>query len=364
MITILVALSSILAVQSPDDFARALEVALNKGDVATFDKAFDADAFYDRAVGKTELSATIAKLLKPLIQSGCVSQAVFTLSAPAYKFLRVRTVDGQSRALFRLVRAGGAFAYHDLVLDGQSRIVDVFQYHAGEFHSATARRFFVPDDAALKTFNQLKSPTDGDLAAATQASPFWKLSELRQEGDAKKVLAYFDEKKADLVKVRLAHVTRVDAARETDKATHDKAVAEMLEAFPDDATTHLAAILGFIRYRQLEKAIDAIDRLDKAVGGDGFLNVMRATAHLEAEIDLPKARAFAEKLTDAEPTLQIGWLTLIGIHATAKDFKELARCLTLFEKHTKQSIGDLALVPLYAEFMKSPEYAEWMKGRP
>ncbi len=54
---------------------------------------------------------------------------------------------------------------------------------------------------------------------------------------------------------------------------------------------------------------------------------------------------------------------MIGIHATAKDFKELARCLTLFEKHTKQSIGDLATVPLYAEFMKSTEYAEWMKGR-
>ncbi len=359
-------LASLLIAQSPDDCARALEADLNKGDVASFDRTFDSDAFYDRVVGKTELSAPMAGLLKPLLRSACVSQAVFILPEPACKFLRVRTVDGQTRALFRLVTSGGRFAYHDLVLaprDGKLRIVDVFQCHAGEFHSATARRFFVPADEALDVLNLLRAPTPGDLTATTQDAPFFKLSELHQQRDWKGVLALFADKKADLAKVRLAHVLRIDAAREVDKASHEKAVAGMLEAFPDDAAAHVAAIVGFIRYGQVEKAIDAIDRLDKAVGGDVFLNVLRASAHLEAQADLPKARALAEKATAEEPALGIGWLTLIGIHAAAKDFKELARCLTLYEKHGKMIIGDLTMVPLYAEFVKSPEYAEWMKGR-
>ena len=136
----------------------------------------------------------------------------------------------------------------------------------------------------------------------------------------------------------------------------------MLQSFPGDPAADLAAVAGFIQYKKLDKALETIDRLEKAVGGDVYLNSLRASARL-ASGDAAKARALAATVTEQEPTLDQGWTTLLRVNLALKDFREVARCLSLVEKHLEITFGDLSTDKTYEEFIKSPEYADWMKGR-
>ena len=120
------------AMEQATGLAKTLEAALNSKDVAKGDATFDVDVLLDRVmVGVTtspEFSSgfrTGAKkdsLLGRMIQAGA--------STTTYHFLRVRQVNGDVRALFRMTKGNGGVNYSEWVLgkdaQGQPKFVDLY----------------------------------------------------------------------------------------------------------------------------------------------------------------------------------------------------------------------------------------------
>ncbi len=349
------------------DFAGALETAVAKGDTLTLDLALDPDAFFDRVVGATKLTPATVDFFKPMIRMTFASSQIFAVVKPpmAWKFLRVRKADDGIRALFRMTGAGGAFHYHEYLLAGEPpsfRIVDYHVLNFGGFQSEMTRRSLMPSPEALKVLNMLQAPTPGDFMMDFKENLLNRLSNLYTAGEYRKALDLFYEKPATFKTIRIAQVLHINAARMIDQPTHQKAIDDMQEFFKDDPAISIASFGGYMRFKQKDRALEAVNLIDKAVGGDIFLNVTRASIHYECD-EPAKALDLARIVTEKEPSLAHGWWTLLGAQLTLKKYQDLAHSLTLAEKHLGMDFGDLKDVDVYADFTKSPEYAEWMKSR-
>jgi hypothetical protein len=349
------------------EFARRLEKAVAEGELITLDMAMNADAFYDRVVGATKLSPGLVGFLKPMIRTSFTSEPYFAIAKgrATWKFLRIRKADDGLRALFRLTGQGGAYSYHDLLLapDGDRfQISDYYVLNFAGFQSDLVRRSLIPSPQTLDVLNQLLRPTAGDFMMDYGSNPLNQFSQLVTAGEYRKALDKYDENVGVLKNVAIAQVMRINAARSIDQKAHANAVQQMSDVFKNDPAVDMAALGGYLEFGALEKALGTIDRIEKAVGSDVFLNILRANAYM-GDKQSAKARDLYRSVTEAEPTLDQGWWGLINVHLAAKEFKDVARCLDAVEKNLNVTLGDLAQIDAYKDFVASPEYAAWMKGR-
>jgi hypothetical protein len=348
-------------------FAKSVEAAVAKEGPAGFDRFLNGEAFYALVTENVILSEPMVELLKPLILMTASSKALFAVGGEgfSYKFLRMRGEGQAARPLFRIIRKDGVVAYQELLLaskDGVFHIVDVFLINSGEWHSQGVRRTCVPSPSILRIANTLKAPLFEDFSKELRETPSYTIVELTKKRDPKAVLNYFDTQAA-LKSLRFAHVLRINAAAEINREIHGKAVEEMIRAFPDEPIAYLVSLSGYAHHGQYEKAIAAVDKVDRAVGGDPYLRVVRASLDLQAGGDIAKARALVLDATGQDPKLEQAWWTLVDIDLKAKSFRDVASDLKGLEAALSISIGDLTGVEGYADFVKSPEYAEWMRER-
>src|SRR5262249_5809358 len=131
------------------------------------------------------------------------------------------------------------------------------------------------------------------------------------------------------------------------------------------------AELGSIGYHLLRKQYDdvlkAIDRIDTVIGGDPYLNVLRAETLLSAE-HFKEARAAAEKAIEEEPKLQQGYRHRIDIARKESNHADVVTWLkNLVEATgTRPTPAELEADERFTEFVKSPEYRElkaWLAER-
>jgi lipopolysaccharide biosynthesis regulator YciM len=103
-----------------------------------------------------------------------------------------------------------------------------------------------------------------------------------------------------------------------------------------------------------------IDRLDKAIGGDPYLNVLRAGLGAVTS-DFKAAREFVDRALKEEPGLVPGYFALLDISLQEKTYKEALDLLKTLDQTFKIKFSDLATEPDYAGCVKSPQYQEWLK---
>ena len=110
------------------------------------------------------------------------------------------------------------------------------------------------------------------------------------------------------------------------------------------------------------EAIQAIEALDDWIGGDPYLDLMRARAYAESG-DLKTATSFAEKATQREPGLTVAWWRLVAFTLEQNDYKALSATLSAMEEKQHQPVDDLLKDPAFADFLKSNEYRRWTTSR-
>ena len=205
-------------------------------------------------------------------------------SGGSYKLLRLHDVGEQRRGLFRLIRKGGkrgGFNYHDMIYDGESEdvsIVDWFDYSTGERYSDFVRRSYLATVAETdKTLLEGLPGWEGTYAKFIDDFRLLGQSVKDQPEvtlDAFNGLA--DEIKQDK---RILWYRLIAANQIGNRDEYTNALKDLKRFHPDDPSVDIQLIRYFVNREQPEKAIEAIDRLEKMVGGDPYLNVVRYDVH-------------------------------------------------------------------------------------
>ena len=107
------------------------------------------------------------------------------------------------------------------------------------------------------------------------------------------------------------------------------------------------------------EAVAVLDRLGRRVGGDPYLDTMRATMWLEAG-DAGQAAAAADRGIKALPGMaDTHWASLeVGLQTDDFD-RMLDAMIALHDRFGVEFVDDLARQPGYTNFAQSPQHARW-----
>lgn len=339
-------------------FAKEIEKGLAAGRGKAFDSRVDLGALVDKATARVQappqMAAGFGKGLTDNFTFG--DQIVKELQADgaSYKFLRLKRVDGETRALFRLVGPNG-INYHELTLDTtgpRPRVTDVYIYITGESLSQTFRRAFL---------QMAMSEARGKAAAEEFMAEFEKVRQmaaLTREGNGAEAMAVYNTMSPKTQAQKIVQVSRVMAAANLDEKLYAEVMEDYRNRFKDDPTVDLVSIDAHFLRGDFEQATAAVDRVDKAVGGDPYLEVMRGSFSL-AQGKTDEAKARAQKALKAEPGLYQAYDLLLSVSLAQKDHAETARLLGVFEDKFGMEFGDLSNVEDFKPFRQSDAYRKW-----
>ena len=341
--------------------------ALTKPNVPRAAQMIDWDALFERA---TEGDVATERWRRGFIEGAksSGSSLVDTLSkiianGGDITMLGVRTAGGEKRVILRLLLPEGTLNYHEMVLvkdkTGFVRARDFYVYTSGEYFSDTIQRLYLL--AAASDPNVLER-LSGKKNAFVEALPDYKnMMQKVRDGDGKGAIAIYKRLPQDLRKQKSVMIAYVSAASKVgDDVAYGAAMDEMRAAFPNDPGLDLMSIDSFLLKEKYDETLAAIDRVDKAVGGDPYLDVLRANVNLQRG-DVEKAQTFAVRACDREPLLLGGWWSRVSVSLARKDFKETARLLAHIRDEMGVELADLKTVPEYAEFVQSDAYKGFVR---
>ena len=98
------------------------------------------------------------------------------------------------------------------------------------------------------------------------------------------------------------------------------AVQLILDTFPDDHLYSLRLVSFFIANRQYQEAVDAIERFQSGSGiRDGAMESVKSAAAL-AMGNTDDAEKYALQATVVEPSLELGWWSLLRARTRAENY--------------------------------------------
>jgi len=349
-------------------FAADLQKAVDDGDQARTSELIGLTETYKAAVADFDGTPEYRNgLLKACEKKAAAHPFVPMLLAKVrnggqLKLLRVHTVDGRPRALFRTLRADGVVGYLDFLPvrfpDGRLGIEDVYVPASTELFSQSLRRInlaFAAEEGHgppghPATTDRTWTNNEGKWTAMLQAMHAEKWEE------AIKVYKSMPEKMRTNRTVFL-HV--VQAALLWSDAEYIRAVEAFRRDFPDDPAVKVHNVTYYRMTRQHTAAVEAIQHAELVLGGDPCLRAMRAE-EMARGWRFQEARVAAEKAIEEEPTLKWAYLSRIVVSLLEANHPDTLAWMKKMSEATGYEISDLRKDRDFDVFVASSQYREWL----
>ena len=349
-------------------FARQLQQSIRQGESGFLEENFDAAAFVERMFAGRKLPPEIIAEQKKLFAGepplgNALAETV--KQGGKLKFVRLHRQGEEARILFRLLVPGG-FNHYDFVLgarDGKVTIEDVYIFSAGELLSASTLRESLPalgrhNQRVAKTF----SPAEADYLE------YWPqvraIRSAMRRHDPERALTLYRRLPRTVQRQRNVAVLRVYAgvAQGWNSAECARAIAHLKTYFPDSPALQMFLFQYHNERKEYQEMHAVVAALKEATGDTAYAEYLCGNVfHMQKNVVAARA-AFAAALA-VEPDFDDACAALVALALERKEWQEVTRWLTRL-RELGIEFGDLEKAPMYAEYVKTPEYAEWKSSSP
>ena len=264
-------------------FAQEFIEAVTKPNVQRAAMMIDWDILLARATADTyappRFRAGFLKGAKETAQSASYVQqlAKGVEQGAQIKLLSIRGDEGGRSALLRILHSNGGVTYNEMLLtksDGVVRAADVYVYATGEYMSDTMKRMYKFAAGSEPTFMERMQKKKNPVVRIAQQ--YKQMTETVAAGKNQEAVELFKQMPEELRKEKTMLVAYVTASASLDDAQYEAAIDELKKAFPNDSGIDLMLIDGFILKQRYDDALKAIDRLDRDLNGDPYLDILRS----------------------------------------------------------------------------------------
>ncbi len=300
-------------------------------------------------------------------------QGMFVSSFPASKseilgdVIDFQFSEDSGQAVVRYAASGYRYSYHvyELGLDSKGRllIVDWLDYFQGSRFSDEAGQALVmamPSKPSTRNLLQNKTLADGEIFQVGE------LFKAVRDKEAERFFQIFDGLGPLLLQepVILRLNLQLSLAFPTSPRAAN-AVQMIRDTLPDNHLFTLMLLDYFIANRQYQEAIDAIEGLQAGSGiRDGAMESVKSAAAL-AMGDTGNAEKFALQATAVEPSLELGWWSLLRARTRAQDYDGATEALARLEDEFGHTLDARKLER--DRFLKvladTQEYLNWRASR-
>lgn len=288
-----------------------------------------------------------------------------TENGGSLKMLRVHSVNDKKRVLFRILKADGAVDYFDFVVvrhsDGLIGMEDVYMYQSGEMFTQTIRRLLIPIIAQTRDRKNLMRADEDYLKSVPLIKEMVSALKKGQFADAIKNFEELPRSVQDNKTILMYYVLANAQIVEAGDAAYLRAMERFRGLYPNDSSAYFVSIDYYRLRGEYDNALKTIDRIDKEIGGDPYLEVWRGNILMEAT-RYDEARQRFEAAWNAEPTLGIACSLRTKLALVEKNHVDTLKWLKkTAEIYSDDDLGDLEGSQKYADFVKSPQYREWQE---
>lgn len=332
--------------------ARTLEAEISSGHPEVLTEWFDSNAFLDRANDDRQIGAVTMMTLRSEFRDGSVLLSDITTQlreGGRFKFLRIVERDGSLRARFRFLSPTSSLNYHDLLLvpdsSGSAGFVDTYVFYSAEDLSDTIGRLMEMMAA------------EGSLSPRVKA--YDEFFTLFNAGHYRDAWNAFPAEHIDPSNRKALMLMRIQLGMNVGDREYHQALDDFIDAFPDDPSLALLLIDIHFNNGEYEAMLETVDRLEVSVGGDSYLSVLRAFAHLG--LDAPAtALEEARRARQGEPELLIPNLAEFRALVVLEHFDEAVASLQrMTDQGFELDLHNIESDPINEAFVLSEPYLMW-----
>lgn len=353
--------------EKSEEFSRQIATSIDKRDPSMVDSTLDMEAFFyaitaDMNPGEDGLKGFLSAVPPGL---GLGSQLVKVMGENgSFRLVRFNWNDGHPKALYRIITLEGALNYYEFHLgerkDSRLSIRDVYVYLNGEMFTETMRRILTSDKRS--PIFRLLAPEMVEGKGMMKAID--SMSKLVKSGEYQAAMNYYDAIPEAARKEKALQLQRMQAAQQLGDTVYAQVLEDMSRQFAGDPSMDLLMIDHYVMKRQFDSALTAVDRLDRAIGGDPYLNLLRANVAAEKN-EIAPAKDYIQKVISYDSTLTAPYFALTALTLLEENHAETAKVLDLIENRMGVTFdpNDLAQDPDYAAFARSAEFRAWAAER-
>lgn len=357
----------LVSVEEGEEFARKLEEAFENHDVATFNSLIDYTTIAERAIeglglpeGKgRSLAANLAKGARG--EQNLLSVMLKTAGDEGtYRLLRLYEKEGKRHALLRFTGEEG-LNYHDFTLSnasGVTRASGAYFYLSGEELSATWRRAILPM-VQEENKNLIQKLATRESEYIKHQDKVLRMIQQMAQGDSEGVLATYASLPEAVRKDKNVLLIRYQAALKVDDAAITEATEDFLAAYPNDPCLDFIGIDLYILREDHAKARECVDRLDKGVGIDPYLDVVRGNIAVSEKNYAEAERYMHQAIANLPDMISCYW-NLAGVALLGGNHQLLYDTLHSLNDNFEVEFEDIRTVPNYADFVASPQGQKWL----
>lgn len=283
-----------------------------------------------------------------------------------FKLLRVGPSDGGGhKATFRLTRERFEVQYVDVMVarypGGRVGVEEVVWLNDGNRLTTMVRWVILPA-AALRDPGMEPRVSEEDRLYLASSKKVQDLYGAFSKRDWREVVTLYKGLPTGLQQFKPLLFMYAHACVKGKTGDGAAALAHCRQRFPGDPAVDMLAVDHHLLQDQFRSARRALDALEAWGGEDAVLIALRAITLSESG-QMNAARAMAERAVAADPELKLAYLCRIVLATRAGDHADTLEWLKKTVENTRHDFGDLRQVPLYAPFVQSPEFRQWIVWR-
>lgn len=358
--------------EEAEEFAQSLAEAVRNGDLDQTNQLYSWDDTVDRATLLPKLpelkesrntfkKSVVESLQKPAGLFGTIIDLV--KKGGSYCSVRINVSDKEPFVLFRLKYPNnGPLNYHKLYLkrrpNGEVFAEDMYVLLSAERMSDTLHRSWM--ELATQSARKKDNAVIKNFEAFQNASI--KISGLAKDGKNAEALAEFQKSPESVKKDKNILMIVLVAAQKVSDEEYGKTLNLFRKSFPNDPAIDFLSVDYYFLRDDFDQTLACVNRTIERLGEDSALLGMRANLLVKLN-KLPEAVEAAKAAMASEPDLADPYVAALDVLLAAKDHDETLAVLKTLRQKFRIQFKDLREVPVFAEFVKSPQFQEWVESR-
>lgn len=274
------------------DFAKTIETSVSQHNPDVLDNIIDKKYFAGlilRQAGE-RFNFTLAQQARAVISGEHLGEDVVSATRQdgSYQLIRRYQKDGHQHLLFRLLSSGLNLSYHDFELvkgDQGVRAIDFYTYQTGEQLSKVVTAELL---APAKTAHL--SDTDRENARLVQQA-----NQFLTGGNPEEAYSFYVQITDKVQKEQPIQRLHLRIAAKLGDSAYKTALNEYQSNFPQDPFIYLAIFKNDIRIQDFPASLEALDRFERFLPSDPFLDIFRALIYKQINNPL-QSRLALERL--------------------------------------------------------------------
>jgi predicted Zn-dependent protease len=211
----------------------------------------------------------------------------------------------------------------------------------------------------MRKLVDIPNPTDREMFQ------FAELLKAARDVSLDRYLKIRDDMSERFQRQRVVVVTTAQLARTVRQRRKMIAAVEILaNTYPDEPQYSLMLLDYYFPSRKYEEAMQALQRLSKRLGVDDAAMDARFSATALVLGNTADAFAYAEKATEREPGLELGWWSSLQVRAAMSDFAAATEVLKTLQDDFGYDLSPefLQRDRSYAQLLASSDYKQWRES--